>query len=157
MRDLVGDRVEPRLLGDPLDPQYRARLAAGEFAELVPRRALAGRREPVVDEEGRRARRPKQGAGVRGRVALDTVLVDGRLGGLAAEERRELLHRPPVRDTGGDVRPLPRVGRLGEQPAKLVERRPPPQDAVRMVIDEPDAVQYFEKWPCCSNDSSPAE
>src|SRR5439155_1390177 len=36
-------------------------------------------------------------------------------------------------------------------------RRLAAQDAVRMVIDELDRVQYFEKWPCCSNASSPSE
>jgi hypothetical protein len=44
------------------------------------------------------------------------------------------------------VRPLPRIGALGETPAKLVERRRrPSQDPVRVVVDERDAVQYFEK------------
>jgi hypothetical protein len=44
------------------------------------------------------------------------------------------------------VRPLPRIVALGEQPAELVERaRRRAQDPVRVVVDEPDAVQYFSK------------
>src|SRR5919202_1353030 len=76
---------------------------------------------------------------------------------LTAQELGELAHRAPVGQAGRDVRPLARVGALGEEPAELVEARPRAQDAVRVVVDEPDAVQYFEKWPCCSNASSPAE
>ena len=76
---------------------------------------------------------------------------------LEVEERRELPDRTAIRQTGGDVRPLPRVRALREEPAKLVERRLAAQDAVRMVVDELDRVQYFEKWPCCSNASSPSE
>jgi hypothetical protein len=44
------------------------------------------------------------------------------------------------------VRPLARILALREQPAELVERRRRrAQDAVRVVVDEPDAVQYFSK------------
>jgi hypothetical protein len=44
------------------------------------------------------------------------------------------------------VRPLPRVVALREEPAELVEaRRRRAQDPVRVVVDEADAVQYFEK------------
>jgi hypothetical protein len=43
------------------------------------------------------------------------------------------------------VRPLPRVRALGEPPPELVEPRPVEVDAVRVVVDERDAVQYFEK------------
>jgi hypothetical protein len=58
-----------------------------------------------------------------------------------AEESRELADRAPVGDAGSDVRPLPRVGALGEEPAKLVQRRLRAQDAVRVVVDERDRVQ----------------
>jgi hypothetical protein len=43
------------------------------------------------------------------------------------------------------VRPLARVGALGEESAELVERRPLTQDAVRVVVDERYAAQYFRK------------
>jgi hypothetical protein len=44
------------------------------------------------------------------------------------------------------VRPLPRVRALGEEAAELVERRGRrAQDAVRVVVDEGDLVQYFSK------------
>jgi hypothetical protein len=56
-----------------------------------------------------------------------------------------------------DVRPLPRIEAFREPPAELVERRLVEVDAVRVVVDDRDAVQYFEKWPCCSNASSPSE
>ena len=72
---------------------------------------------------------------------LEPTLEDGALLGLAAELSGELDDRSPVRDRGGDVRPLPRIGALGEEPAELVERlRMPCQDAVRMLVDEPDLV-----------------
>ena len=56
-----------------------------------------------------------------------------------------------------DVRPLARVVALREEAAKLVERRRRAEDPVRVVVDEWSLVQYFEKWPCCSNAASPAE
>jgi hypothetical protein len=43
------------------------------------------------------------------------------------------------------VRPLARVGALGEQAAELVERRRRTDDPVRMVVDERDGAQYFSK------------
>jgi hypothetical protein len=43
------------------------------------------------------------------------------------------------------VRPLPRVRALREEPAELVERRLTPEDAVRVMVDQFDRVQYFEK------------
>ncbi len=85
------------------------------------------------------------------------MLVDRRLGVLAAEEVGQLPNRAAVGNAGRDVRPLARIGALGEQPAELVERRPRAQDPVRVVVDELDPGQYFKKWPCCSNASSPAE
>ena len=61
--------------------------------------------------------------------------------GLTAELRGELDDRALVGDRSRDVRPLPRIGAFGEQPAELVERlRMPRQDAVRMLVDEPDLV-----------------
>jgi len=79
------------------------------------------------------------------RVACEAMLVNRRLGRLAAEEAGELADGAPVGQAGRDVRPLARVGALGEEAAELVEARPRAQDAVRVVIDERNAVQYFEK------------
>jgi len=73
------------------------------------------------------------------------MLVNRRLGRLAAEEAGELADGAPVGQAGRDVRPLARVGALGEEAAELVEARPRAQDAVRVVVDERNAVQYFEK------------
>jgi hypothetical protein len=36
------------------------------------------------------------------------------------------------------MRPLPRIGALGEEAAELVERRSLSKDAVRVVVDESD-------------------
>jgi len=45
----------------------------------------------------------------------------------------------PVRDAGRDVGPLARVGALGEEAAKGVERcRRLAQDPVRVLVDEGD-------------------
>jgi hypothetical protein len=55
------------------------------------------------------------------------------------------------------VRPLARVLALGEEAAELVERLRRRDDAVRVVVDERDAGQYFSKCPCCANASSSAE
>jgi hypothetical protein len=85
------------------------------------------------------------------------MLVDRRFDGFAAEEGRELAERAAVDGAACDVRPLSRVRALGEPTAELVERRPVEVDAVRVVVDDRDAGQYFEKWPCCSNASSPSE
>jgi len=64
----------------------------------------------------------------------------------ATEEVGERSDRAAVRDSGGDVRPLARVGALGEEPAKLVEARGMrTEDAVRVVVDERDPAQYFSK------------
>jgi hypothetical protein len=74
------------------------------------------------------------------------MLVHPLLRRLAAEELGKRADCAAVRDPGGDVRPLPRVRALGEEPAKLVEaRRRRTQDAVRMVVDERDPAQYFSK------------
>jgi hypothetical protein len=44
------------------------------------------------------------------------------------------------------VGPLARVGVFEEQAAELVQRRRRrAQDAVRVVVDVPDAAQYFSK------------
>ena len=72
------------------------------------------------------------------------MLVHGLLGLLHAEERRELADRAPVRHSGRDVRPLPRVGALGEEAAELVQRRLRAEDAVRVVVDQRDGVQLRE-------------
>jgi hypothetical protein len=58
----------------------------------------------------------------------------------------QLAHGPAVRQPGRDVRPLARIGALREEAAKLVQRRGRlTQEPVRMVVDETDRVQYFEK------------
>jgi hypothetical protein len=85
------------------------------------------------------------------------VGVDRVLARLAAEEGGELADGAAVRERSGDVGPLARVGALGEQAPEPVEIRRQPGDRVRVMVDERDAVQYFKKWPCCSNASSPAE
>ena len=64
---------------------------------------------------------------------------------LAAEEVRELAERAAVGDARRDVWPLARIGALREEAAKLVQARPRAQDPVRVMIDEPDLIQYFEK------------
>jgi hypothetical protein len=44
------------------------------------------------------------------------------------------------------MRPLARVGALGEQAAELVERaRRRAEDPMRVVVDMPDSAQYFAK------------
>ena len=85
------------------------------------------------------------------------MLVDGGFARRKLEELRQLADRAPVGQAGRDVGPLPRVGALREEAAELVEARPPAQDPVRVVVDERDRAQYFKKWPCCSNASSPSE
>ena len=83
---------------------------------------------------------------VKGRVAREPPLVDGGLGAVTAQERAELLHRAPVRQSTRDVRPLARVWTLGEEAAELVERcRQGAEDAVRVLVDERNAAQYFAK------------
>jgi len=64
---------------------------------------------------------------------------------LAAEESGELVQRATVRDARRYVRPLARVGTLREESTELVEGRPFAQDPVRVVVDESDPGQYFEK------------
>ena len=153
----VPQSVEAGLLGNTLYAEHRTRGAVRELAELIPGRALSGRRIAVVDEQPLRSRRTQQGRGVLSRVGREPILVYRTFRRLEVEERRELPDRTAIRQTGGNVQPLPRVRALREEPAKLVERRLTAQDAVRVVIDQFDRVQYFEKWPCCSNASSPSE
>jgi hypothetical protein len=51
-----------------------------------------------------------------------------------------------VREAGGYVRPLAWVGTLREQAAELVEGgRRGAEDPVGVVVDVPDAAQYFSK------------
>ena len=74
------------------------------------------------------------------------MLVHRLLVRLAAEMLGDRENRSAVGEPVRDVRPLPRVGALGEETAELVEaRRMRAQDAVRVVIDERDLVQYFSK------------
>ena len=71
---------------------------------------------------------------------------DRVLGRLDVEERGELADRAAVGQSGGDVRPLARMGALGEEPPELVERRRRlTQDPVRVLVDERDRAQYFRK------------
>jgi hypothetical protein len=124
----------------------------------LPAEALARRREAIVDEEPLRPRRAQQARRVFGLLGLYPVPKDGGLVRRELEELGQLADRTAVGEPRRDVRPLPRVGALGEEPAELVEaRRGLAQDSVRVVVDETDAGQYFKKWPCCSNNSSPAE
>jgi len=74
------------------------------------------------------------------------MLVHRSLHRFATEEAGKHTDRAPVRDPGGDVRPLARIRALGEEPAKLVEaRRMRTQDSVRVVVDERNPAQYFSK------------
>ena len=156
--DLAGDRLLAVLLDDAFDPHDRPRLATGELAELVPARAGARRRIAVVDEQPLRARRSQQRRRVLGRVGRETAFEHVVLRGLAFEVAREHHDRAPVREAGRDMGPLARVGALGEEPAELVDaRRVRAQDPVRVLVDERNRAQYFSKWPCCSNVSSPSE
>ena len=63
-----------------------------------------------------------------------------------AEVRGERRDCATVGDAGGDVRPLARVGALGEEAAELVERcRQGAQETVRVLVDERSPAQYFSK------------
>jgi hypothetical protein len=84
--------------------------------------------------------------------------VDGLLARRNAEEVRQLANRAAVGEARRNVGALARVQALREEAAELIERRRRlPKDPVGVMVDETDAVQYFKKWPCCSNVSSPAE
>jgi hypothetical protein len=160
-RDLAShsrDPVAGRRLGDALDPQHGERRAAGELPELVPADAHVRSGEALVDHQQLGARGPQHGRGVFAGVGSQAALVDGALGRVAVEVLREHADRALVGDRGGHVRPLAPVRALGEQAAELVERlRRRAQDPVRVVVDVPDAAQYFSKCPCCSNAAPPAE
>jgi hypothetical protein len=70
----------------------------------------------------------------------------GLLGRVDLEERGQLAERAAIGQRRGDVRPLARVGALGEEPAELVERRRRRgEDPVRVLVDEADRAQYFRK------------
>jgi hypothetical protein len=84
------------------------------------------------------------------------MLEDGLLGRLAAQQLGKQGKRPQVGEPGRDMRPLAWIGALGEEAAERVERLGSFDDPVCVVVDEGDLVQYFEKWPWCSNSSSPA-
>jgi len=74
-------------------------------------------------------------------VPEDGVLVRREL-----EEPGQLADSTAVGESRRDVRPLPRIGALREEPAELVEAcRRLAQDPVRVVVDETDAGQYFKK------------
>jgi hypothetical protein len=141
----VLERIVEGLLGHPLDPQHRQSATPGQLAELGPADAFPGRRIAVVDEQHVRAGRAQQRGCVLVRVGLQPSPVDGVLGRGNAEERGQLGDRPTVCQARGDVRPLTRVVALRVQPAELVQRGPAAQDPVRVVIDEANVGQYFEK------------
>ena len=103
-------------------------------------------REAVVEESDLRVRRAQERRGVLVEVGREPPREHRLLGRLAAEERGQLADRAAVGDRGRDVRPLARVGALREEPAELVERRRPhAQEPVRVLVDERDLAQYFEK------------
>jgi len=84
--------------------------------------------------------------------------VDCVFGPRKPEEIRQLPDRAAIGEPRRDVGLLTRVEALREEAPEVVEaRRRLAQDPVGVVVDESYAVQYFEKWPCCSNASSPAE
>ena len=85
-------------------------------------------------------------------------LEDRLLFGRAPEVRCELGNSSAVAGLRGDVRPLVWIAALREEPAELVQaRRVTGENPVRVLIDERDSVQYFKKWPWCSNSSSSPE
>jgi hypothetical protein len=67
---------------------------------------------------------------------------------LAPEELGQRAQRAAICQPRGDVRPLARVGALGEQAAELVERPGRGDDPVRVMVDERDLAQYLRKWWC---------
>ena len=128
-------------LATGLEPQNRQGGAAGEVAELLPARAGARRRVAVVEEQELGVGGADEGRRVPARVGRESPRIDGLLVRLAAQVLGELRDRAPVRGAGRDVRPLARVGALGEEPAELVEaRRVRAQDPVRVLVDEADAL-----------------
>ena len=148
---ISGDRLqrdEARLAGDldvawlvRLDPEHRRRATTGELAEALPLDARARRREAVVHEQPLGVRRAQQRRRVSVELTAPPERVDRVLRRVDAEERGELAHRASIRDARRDVRPLPRIGALGEEPAELVERRRLGEDSVRVVVDEADRAQ----------------
>src|SRR5205823_14745004 len=110
------------------------------------RRADFGGWISVVHEQDLGVRRAQERGGVLRRIAREPALVDRALVRVAAEVGRDRGDRAAVREAGRDVRPLTRIGALGEEAAELVERRGRrAQHAVRVVVDERDLVQYFSK------------
>ena len=140
-RTCVGDRAGTVRL----EPQHGQRAAAGELAEPLPFDPGSRLRVAVVDEQDFGAGRAQQRSRVLLEVTRETVLVDRALRRLDAEVVGELAQRAPVREAGRYVWPLARVGALREQTAKLVDRRLRVDEPVRVMVDERDRVQYFEK------------
>jgi hypothetical protein len=144
------------LFADALDPQHGGGVTAGEPTHLLPAGTAAGGRKARVEQQPLAVCRPEQRRRVLVRVGRAPALQDRLLCRLAAEQPREHGDRAEIGQARRDVRPLARVRALREEAAKLVERRRRLDNAVRVVVDERDLVQYLEKWPCCSNTSSPA-
>ena len=129
------------------DPSMRM---TGRASQPATRRELVERRcRPAGSRRRGRAPRCSSPAAAARRTRRSPASSRARqhrlLGRLAAEERRQLADRPPVGHRERDVRPLPRVGALREEAAELVQRRAHAQQPVRVLVDERDAVQYFEK------------
>ncbi len=152
------ERLVEGLLRDPLDPQHRQRGAACDLAHLLSAERHRLRRETVVEQQQVSPGRTQERRRVLARVACEPVLPHCPLICLAAEERRQPRDRAVVHQARGDMRPLRRVWALGEEAAELVQRHGRlTVDGVRVVVDEPDRAQYFEKWPSSSNASSSVE
>jgi hypothetical protein len=74
------------------------------------------------------------------------VVVDRARGRLAAQVLCERAHGALVGDARRHVRPLAWIVALREEAAELIERAGRrAEDSVRMVVDVPDAAQYFAK------------
>jgi hypothetical protein len=144
----LAERRFQGLLGRALDPHDRAHAAAGQLAHPLEADALVYRRIAVVEQQPVRAGRAQQRRGVVLHIRRQPLRVDGFLGRGAVEQHGQVGDGATVREPGRDVRPLPRIRALGEEAAELVERSGRlAKHRVRVVIDEPDAVQYFKKWP----------
>jgi hypothetical protein len=148
--NVLAQLVQPEAAGDPLlghslDAHDGTRASAGQLSHPLPALPLAGRREAVIDQQPLGAGGAEHRRRVGVRIGRAPVREHGILGGLAAQHRRQLRDRAAVGQAGGHVRPLARVGALGEQAAELVERRRRTDDPVRVVVDERDGAQYFSK------------
>ncbi len=140
------ERLDADLLGHLLDPHHRPRLAARQRGELARARAVLNRWKALVEQQQLGVGRSKQRRSVVVRIGSQAMRVDRLLVRLAAQMRGEHADRPPIHNTGGHVRPLARIGALGEQAPELVKAaRRRAQDAVRVMVDRGGLRQYFSK------------